>query len=166
LQLPHFDNSIVNHFICSLLRVSHQVNLAQYLHKLNQTVYVSGCAVGITTGELILAGGSCYQVVADTLSRQAARDICASGGGSLGVIPNNLTLTEVGNRVKERSESGSLSSTIFWLGMNVTRGRLLAENGNVNRRLQFFSWSNFLSKSTEIAYILFFNTISFCKIHL
>ncbi|XP_048745598.2 uncharacterized protein LOC125658390 isoform X2 [Ostrea edulis] len=96
---------------------------------LDYVISCLGCAVSITTGELIPAGGSCYQVVAESLSRQAATDRCTSGGGFLGVLPNNASLTEVGNRVKVLSESGSLSSTVFWLGMNVTRGRFLKENG-------------------------------------
>ncbi|XP_062587045.1 uncharacterized protein LOC134248658 [Saccostrea cucullata] len=88
-----------------------------------------GCAVGISTGELVPSDNSCYQVVAQSLPRQAASERCVTGGGHLGVLRQNSTLTAIGNRIKQQSESGILSSTVFWVGMNITRGRIQSENG-------------------------------------
>ncbi|XP_061166451.1 uncharacterized protein LOC133175371 isoform X2 [Saccostrea echinata] len=91
--------------------------------------HIFGCAVGISTGELLSSDNSCYQIITESLSRQVASERCITGGGHLGVIRQNVTLTAIGNRIKQQSESGILSSTVFWLGMNVTRGRILTENG-------------------------------------
>lgn len=47
------------------------------------------------------------------------------------MLPTNASLTTVGNKVNAESESGVISSSVFWLGMNNTGGRILSENGIV-----------------------------------
>lgn len=90
-----------------------------------------GCADGITAGVLVPYEASCFQIVSESVPRQTASERCTSGGGTLGVLPTNASLTTVGNKVKTESESGVISSSVFWLGMNNTGGRILSENGIV-----------------------------------
>lgn len=96
---------------------------------LDCVIKILGCADGTTTGILIRTETSCYQIVSENLPRQTASERCTSGGGTLGVLPNNASLTAVGNKVKQESESGSISSSLFWLGMKNTEGRIISENG-------------------------------------
>eukprot|EP00105_Crassostrea_gigas_P039555 XP_019923703.1 PREDICTED: uncharacterized protein LOC105330426 [Crassostrea gigas] len=88
-----------------------------------------GCADGITAGVLVPYEAFCYQIVSESVPRQTASERCTSGGGTLAVLPTNASLTTVGNKVKTESESGVISSSVFWLGMNNTRGRILSDNG-------------------------------------
>uniref|UniRef100_K1R7L3 C-type lectin domain-containing protein n=1 Tax=Magallana gigas TaxID=29159 RepID=K1R7L3_MAGGI len=88
------------------------------------------CADGITAGVLVPYEAFCYQIVSESVPRQTASERCTSGGGTLAVLPTNASLTTVGNKVKTESESGVISSSVFWLGMNNTRGRILSDNAN------------------------------------
>lgn len=90
-----------------------------------------GCADGITAGVLVPYEAFCYQIVSESVPRQTASERCTSGGGTLAVLPTSASLTTVGNKVKTESESGVISSSVFWLGMNNTRGRILSDNGIV-----------------------------------
>ena len=89
-----------------------------------------GCING-GTGVFIQIGSSCYQVVSESVPRQTASERCTAGGGALGTVSSEATLTALGNEVKVQSESGVTTSTVFWLAMNRTRGRILTDNGRV-----------------------------------
>ena len=89
-----------------------------------------GCING-GTGAFIQIGSSCYQVVSESVPRQTASERCTAGGGALGTVSSEATLTALGNEVKVQSESGETTSTVFWLAMNRTRGRILTDNGRV-----------------------------------
>ena len=89
-----------------------------------------GCING-GTGVFIQIGSSCYQVVSESVPRQTASERCTAGGGALGTVSSEATLTALGDNVKVQSEGGETTSTVFWLAMNRTRGRILTDNGRV-----------------------------------
>nr|XP_022337729.1 uncharacterized protein LOC111133548 [Crassostrea virginica] len=98
------------------------------LYLLNLVVTSLGCING-GTGAFIQIGSSCYQVVSESVPRQTASERCTAGGGALGTVSSEATLTALGDNVKVQSEGGVTTSTVFWLAMNRTRGRILTDNG-------------------------------------